>query len=157
LHGWGLDVDPHRALQVKARQPRGDGAIGLPVHKGAPDGVADVDRDQQPDLEDGPGDALDDVDRAAPGSGPRRLVLVTSRPLIAQIAHLLLDRAEPADGHRAVHLSHPAMAHLLEAPPVRHPGLAERRGPGLVSTRYGVTVLEDELALRQAMGRQPPP
>jgi CRP-like cAMP-binding protein len=89
----------------------------------------------------------------------RRLVLVTSRPLIAQVAYLLLDQAEPeADGHRVVHLSHLTMAHLLGA---RRQSvtrvLAELRGRGLVSTRYGVTVLEDEVALRQAMGRQPLP
>jgi hypothetical protein len=35
--------------------------------------------------------------------------------------------------------------------------LAQLRGRGLVSTRYGVTVLEDEGALRQIMGRQPLP
>jgi CRP-like cAMP-binding protein len=89
----------------------------------------------------------------------RRLVVVTSRPLIAQVAYLLLDQAEPRDdGHRVVHLSHLTMAHLLGA---RRQSvtrvLAQLRGRGLVSTRYGVTVLEDEGALRQIMGRQPLP
>ncbi|MEX2289165.1 MAG: Crp/Fnr family transcriptional regulator [Mycobacteriales bacterium] len=45
-----------------------------------------------------------------------RLVVVTSRPLIAQVAYLLLDQAEAeGDQHRVVHLSHLTMAHLLGA------------------------------------------
>jgi CRP-like cAMP-binding protein len=89
----------------------------------------------------------------------RRLVVVTSRPLLAQVAYLLLDQAEAeGDSRRVVHLSHLTMAHLLGA---RRQSvtrvLSQLRDRGLVSTRYGVTLLEDEAALRQVKGRQPLP
>lgn len=44
----------------------------------------------------------------------RRLLVITSRPLIAQIAYLLLDLAEPdASGKRVLRLSHGTIAHLI--------------------------------------------
>ncbi len=46
----------------------------------------------------------------------RRLVVVTSRPLIAQVAYLLLDLHEGDVGRRYVaRLSHTTIAHLLGA------------------------------------------
>lgn len=61
-------------------------------------------------------------------------------------------------GGRAVRLSHLTMAHLLGA---RRQSvtrvLGELRRLGLVSTRYGVTVLEDEKGLRLIMGCEPLP
>lgn len=89
----------------------------------------------------------------------RRLVVLSSRPLVAQVAYLLLDLAEPNNaGARLVHLSHLTMAQLLGA---RRQSvtrvLSGLRDNGLVSTRYGITVLEDEVGLRQVMGRVPLP
>jgi CRP-like cAMP-binding protein len=44
----------------------------------------------------------------------RRLLVVTSRPLVAQVAYLLLEMAEPGDdGELEVHLSQATIAHLL--------------------------------------------
>ncbi len=89
----------------------------------------------------------------------RRLVVITSRPLIAQVAYLLLDLAEPDNsGRGAVRLSHTTMAHLLGA---RRQSvtrvIAELRHQDLISTRYGVTVLDDPDGLRKVMGSEPLP
>lgn len=89
----------------------------------------------------------------------RRLVVVTSKPLVAQVAYLLLDLAEDsADGRRVVHLSHTTMAHLLGA---RRQSvtrvIAQLRARHLVVTRYGSTVLLDTDGLQEVMGRQPLP
>jgi CRP-like cAMP-binding protein len=89
----------------------------------------------------------------------RRLVVVTSKPLVAQVAYLLLDLAEdgPA-GEPVVKLSHTTIAHLLGA---RRQSVtrvfADLKRRGLVETRYGSTVLLDEDGLRQVMGSAPLP
>jgi CRP-like cAMP-binding protein len=89
----------------------------------------------------------------------RRLVVITSRPLIAQVAYLLLDLAEVDNSGRCtVRLSHTTMAHLLGA---RRQSvtrvIAELRHQDLISTRYGVTVLDDPDGLRKVMGSEPLP
>ncbi len=83
----------------------------------------------------------------------RRLVVVTSKPLVAQLAYLLLDLAETDGGGQCVvRLSHTTLAQLLGA---RRQSvtrvMAELRGQGLVSTRYGETVLADPEGLRAVM------
>ena len=89
----------------------------------------------------------------------RRLVVVTSKPLIGQVAYLLLNLAEdgPA-GVPVVKLSHTTMAHLLGARRqsiTRVVGDLKRRG--LVDARYGHTVLKDRDGLRSVMGSEPLP
>lgn len=89
----------------------------------------------------------------------RRLVVVTTKPLIAQVAYLLLDLAEQdADGVSVARLSHTTLAHLLGA---RRQSvtrtIGELRDQGLVETRYGVTEIVDEAGLRQVMGEEPLP
>jgi CRP-like cAMP-binding protein len=89
----------------------------------------------------------------------RRLVVVTSKPLIGQVAYLLLDLAEdgPAD-EPVVKLSHTTIAHLLGArrqSVTRVVGELKRRG--LVDSRYGHTVLRDLDGLRDVMGSPPLP
>lgn len=89
----------------------------------------------------------------------RRLVVVTSKPLIARVAYLLLDLGEvDSTGQCSVRLSHTTLAHLLGA---RRQSvtrvIAELRAQGLVSTSYGVTVLDDLAGLREVMGAQPLP
>jgi len=89
----------------------------------------------------------------------RRLVVVTSKPLISQVAYLLLDLAETDHAGRfVVRLSHTTMAHLLGA---RRQSvtrvIAELRRRGLVATSYGVTALLDADGLRDVMGRDPLP
>ncbi len=89
----------------------------------------------------------------------RRLVVVTSKPLIAQVAYLLLDLAEAeVTGQRVVRLSHTTLAHLLGA---RRQSvtrvIAQLRQRGLVTTRYGATLLVDEDGLREVMGGDPLP
>jgi CRP-like cAMP-binding protein len=89
----------------------------------------------------------------------RRLVIVTSRPLVAQVAYLLLELgASDATGQCVVRLSHLTMAQLLGA---RRQSvtrvLAELRRQGMVSTNYGTTVLKDKARLRQVMGSAPLP
>ena len=89
----------------------------------------------------------------------RRLVVVTSKPLVSQVAYLLLDLAESGAGHqRVVRLSHTTMPHLLGA---RRQSItrviAQLRQSGLVSTAYGSTVLLDEGGLRAVMGTDPLP
>lgn len=89
----------------------------------------------------------------------RRLVVVTSKPLIGQVAYLLLDLAElDSSGQHVVRLSHTTLAHLLGA---RRQSVtrvaAELRRQGLVTTRYGATVIEDADGLRAVMGSDPLP
>jgi CRP-like cAMP-binding protein len=89
----------------------------------------------------------------------RRLVVVTSKPLIAQVAYLLLDLAEdgPA-GEPVVTLSHTTIAHLLGArrqSVTRVVGDLKRRR--LVDSGYGHTVLLDVEGLRAVMGSEPLP
>jgi len=87
----------------------------------------------------------------------RRLVVVTSKPLISQVAYLLLDLAETDHaGRPVVRLSHTTMSHLLGA---RRQSvtrvIAELRRRRLVATSYGVTALLDDDGLRDVMGRDP--
>jgi len=89
----------------------------------------------------------------------RRLVVVTSKPLLAQVAYLLLDLVEdgPAD-EAVVKLSHTTLAHLLGArrqSVTRVMGELKRRG--LVESRYGHTLLLDEAGLRSVVGSPPLP
>ncbi len=89
----------------------------------------------------------------------RRLVVVTTKPLIAQVAYLLLDLSEVEEqGRRVVRLSHTTIAHLLGA---RRQSVtrvvAELRAQGLVETEYGRTHLLDESGLREVMGTEPLP
>jgi CRP-like cAMP-binding protein len=89
----------------------------------------------------------------------RRLVVVTSKPLIGQVAYLLLDLAEdgPA-GDRVVRLSHTTIAHLLGA---RRQSVtrvvSDLKRRGLVEVRYGHTVIRDPAGLRDVMGIEPLP
>ena len=89
----------------------------------------------------------------------RRLVVVTSKPLIGQVAYLLLDLAEDGPGGEpVVKLSHTTIAHLLGArrqSVTRVVGDLKRRG--LVDSRYGHTVLRDLAGLRKVMGSEPLP
>ncbi len=89
----------------------------------------------------------------------RRLVVVMSRPLVAQVAYLLLDMVEDAPGGRSVvRLSHTTMAQLLG---VRRQSVTRVVGDlkqrGLVDTRYGQTRLLDLDGLREVMGGDPLP
>jgi CRP-like cAMP-binding protein len=89
----------------------------------------------------------------------RRLVVVTSKPLVAQVAYLLLELAEDGSaGDRVVRLSHTTIAHLLGArrqSVTRVVGQLKRRG--LVDSRYGHTVIRDPSGLREVMGSEPLP
>ena len=89
----------------------------------------------------------------------RRLVVVTSKPLIGQVAYLLLDLAEEGQGAEpVVKLSHTTIAHLLGArrqSVTRVVGDLKRRG--LVESRYGQTVVLDAAGLREIMGSPPLP
>ncbi len=89
----------------------------------------------------------------------RRLVVVTSKPLIGQVAYLLLDLCETGrDGETVVELSHTTIAHLLGArrqSVTRVVGELKRRG--LVEARYGLTVIRDPAGLREVMGSEPLP
>jgi CRP-like cAMP-binding protein len=89
----------------------------------------------------------------------RRLVVVTSKPLLGQVAYLLLDLAEDAGaGAPVVNLSHTTIAHLLGA---RRQSVtrvvAELKRRGLVDARYGHTVLLDVEGLHEVMGSAPLP
>lgn len=89
----------------------------------------------------------------------RRLVVVTSKPLVGQVAYLLLDLAEPdAQGRLVVRLSHTTLSQLLGA---RRQSVtrvvAQLRAQGLVQTAYGATVVLDADGLRDVMGRDPLP
>lgn len=89
----------------------------------------------------------------------RRLVVVTSKPLVGQVAYLLIDLAEegPA-GELVVKLSHTTIAHLLGA---RRQSVTrvvgELKRHGLIDARYGCTVILDVDGLREVMGRDPLP
>jgi CRP-like cAMP-binding protein len=87
----------------------------------------------------------------------RRLVVVTTKPLIGQVAYLLLTFAEDEpSGEPVVKLSHTTMAHLLGA---RRQSvtrvMAELKRGGLVDSRYGHTALRDVNGLRTVMGSEP--
>jgi CRP-like cAMP-binding protein len=89
----------------------------------------------------------------------RRLVVVTTRPLVSQVAYVLLDLAEEhVNGERFVRLSHGTIAHLLGA---RRQSVSrvigDLRSRGYIETRYGVTVLLDEQGLAEVMGTDPLP
>ncbi len=89
----------------------------------------------------------------------RRLVVVTSRPLIAQVAYLLLDLQEGDVGERRVaRLSHTTIAHLLGS---RRQSVTrvvrELRDRGLIQTGYGVVELLDLDGLAAVMGSDPLP
>ncbi len=89
----------------------------------------------------------------------RRLVVVTSKLLISQVAYLLLDLAEAeVTGQRVVRLSHTTLAHRLGA---RRQSvtrvITQLRQRGLVTSRYGATLLVDEDGLREVMGGDPLP
>jgi CRP-like cAMP-binding protein len=89
----------------------------------------------------------------------RRLVVVTSRPLIAQVAYLLIELQEKdAAGRCVARLSHTTMAHLLGA---RRQSvtrvLRELRDRGLIGTGYGETALLDLDGLREVRGPAPLP
>ena len=89
----------------------------------------------------------------------RRLVVVTSKPLVAQVAYLLLELAEQGiDDLPVVQLSHTTLAHLLGArrqSVTRVVGELKRRR--LVESRYGHTVILDAEGLREVMGSEPLP
>jgi CRP-like cAMP-binding protein len=89
----------------------------------------------------------------------RRLVAITTKPLVAQVAYLLLEMSEPGlDGTKVVKLSHTTIAHLLGA---RRQSvsrvMSELREHGCIDTKYGATVILDEAGLRQVRGEQPLP
>jgi CRP-like cAMP-binding protein len=89
----------------------------------------------------------------------RRLVVVTSKPWIGQVAYLLLELAEEGPtGEPVVKLSHTTIAHLLGArrqSVTRVVGDLKRQG--LVESRYGHTVLLEPAGLHQVMGSRPLP
>jgi CRP-like cAMP-binding protein len=89
----------------------------------------------------------------------RRLVVITSKPLLAQVAYLLLDlQEEEPSGEHVVRLSHTTIAHLLGA---RRQSVTrvvgELRSRGLIETRYGETVLVDIAGLLEVRGSEPLP
>ena len=89
----------------------------------------------------------------------RRLVVVTSKPLIGQVAYLLLSLAEQGPtGEPVVKLSHTTIAHLLGA---RRQSITRVVGDlkrqGLIESRYGHTLLHDSDGLRAVMGSEPLP
>lgn len=89
----------------------------------------------------------------------RRLIVITSRPLTAQVAYLLLEMAEPGDdGTPHVRLSQATIAHLLGA---RRQSvtrvLSDMRRRGCIDSRYGVTVIVDEQGLLAMRGPEPLP
>lgn len=89
----------------------------------------------------------------------RRLVVVTSKPLVGQVAYLLLDLVEDGPGGDAVvKLSHTTMAHLLGA---RRQSVtrvvAELKRRGFIEAHYGHTLILDADGLRRVMGSEPLP
>jgi len=89
----------------------------------------------------------------------RWLVVVTSKPLIAQVAYLLLELQEvQGAGPPTVRLSHNTLAQLLGA---RRQSvtrvLGELRDRELILSHYGATVLRDPGGLRVIMGSEPLP
>jgi len=89
----------------------------------------------------------------------RRLVVVTSKPLLAQVAYLLLEMQEPDPGGvPVVRLSHATLAQLLGArrqSVTRALGELRTREP--IRSRYGATVLVDPAGLREVRGADPLP
>lgn len=89
----------------------------------------------------------------------RRLVVVTTKPLVAQVAYLLLDLAEATpEGRRVAALSHTTMADLLGA---RRQSVSrvvgELRRWGLVEGSYGRTTILDPEGLQALVGTGPLP
>ncbi len=89
----------------------------------------------------------------------RRLVIVTSKPLVGQVAYLPLDLAEAGPGGDAVvKLRHNTIGHLLGA---RRQSMtrvvAELKRRGLIEAHYGHTVVLDADGLHRVMGSEPPP
>jgi CRP-like cAMP-binding protein len=89
----------------------------------------------------------------------RRLVVVTTRPLIAQLAYVLIDLAEPeAGGNPTVRLSHTTLAQLIGA---RRQSVTravgQLRDQGLVETRYGLIEILDVGGLQRVVGEGPLP
>jgi CRP-like cAMP-binding protein len=92
-------------------------------------------------------------------SDRRRLAMITTRPLEAQVAYLLLDHQEAQpDGRCEVRLSHDLMAQLLGA---RRPSIsrvmASMHARGLTAPGYGRTRLLDVPRLRELAGPDPLP
>lgn len=89
----------------------------------------------------------------------RRLVMITSRPLIAQVAYLLVSMCENDDnGAPVVKLSQSTIAQLLGA---RRQSVTRAmsvlRNAGLIQTAYAAISLRDPPALRRLMGGDPLP
>lgn len=89
----------------------------------------------------------------------RRLVMVQSRPLIAQVAYLLLDLADrDGQGVLQVRLTQATMAQLIGA---RRQSVTrvfgELRDHGLIQTGYATTDILDEQGLAALMGPPPVP
>lgn len=89
----------------------------------------------------------------------RRLVMITSRPLIAQVAYLLVSMCESdRNGAPVVMLSQSTIAQLLGA---RRQSVTRAvsalRSDGLITTRYGSISLVDPPGLRRLMGGDPLP
>jgi hypothetical protein len=88
----------------------------------------------------------------------RRMAVLTTRPLDAQVAYLLLEQQEPReDGVPCVRLTHAVLAQLLGAgrqsvTRVMH-GL---RRDGLIQSRYGCTALLDVPGLERLAGTMLP-
>jgi CRP-like cAMP-binding protein len=90
----------------------------------------------------------------------RRLVMSQNRPLVAQVAYLLLELAErEANGDvLRVRLSHATMAQILGARRQSvSRALADLRERRLIETRYGTTGILDDAGLRSVMGSPPLP
>jgi CRP-like cAMP-binding protein len=89
----------------------------------------------------------------------RRLVAITSKPLLSQVAYLLWELAETDHtGQPVVRLSHTTVAHLLGARRQSvSRALGELRRIGLVATAYGTIVLLDVEGLRDVIGQEPLP
>ena len=89
----------------------------------------------------------------------RRLVVVTSKPLVSQVAYLLLVLAESCPGQQRVGPSEPQddVSPAWSPPSSITRVIAQLRQSGLVSTAYGSSVLLDERGLRDVMGPDPLP
>jgi CRP-like cAMP-binding protein len=89
----------------------------------------------------------------------RRLLVVTTRPLPAQVAYLLLEMSEQGnDGQPEVHLTQETIAHLLGARRQSVTRVMSRlRDEGYITSRYGITVILDEEGLRAVRGDEPLP
>lgn len=92
-------------------------------------------------------------------SGRRRLAVITTRPLEAQVAYILLEQQEShPDGTCVVRLSHAVIAQLIGA---RRPSvtrvMAGLHARGLTARGYGRTQLIDVSELRRLAGTDPLP